>query len=198
MISLDGENFEPITQKMAVEIRDLVKVYENNTRALDSLNVSFYENQITGLLGESHICNCLVKFEGHNGAGKSTTISILCGLYPPTKGTAFIYGMDIRTDMSRIRDYLGVCPQHNILFDYMTVEEQLQFYACLKGVPEYRLKSEVDSFLVDIGLADKRYLLSHELSGGMKRKLSIAIALIGGSKLVILDEVKKLQFLKTN
>jgi ABC-type multidrug transport system ATPase subunit len=73
----------------------------------------------------------------------------------------------------------------------MTVEEQLQFYACLKGVSKSCLKSEVNSFLDDIGLADKRHLLSTELSGGMKRKLSIAIALIGGSKLVILDEVKK-------
>jgi ABC-type multidrug transport system ATPase subunit len=73
--------------------------------------------------------------------------------------------MDIRTEMASIRDQLGVCPQHNILFDNMTVEEQLQFYACLKGVPSNCLKAEVDLFLVDIGLTDKRNALSHELSG---------------------------------
>lgn len=73
--------------------------------------------------------------------------------------------MDIRTEMSSIRDKLGVCPQHNILFDNMTVEEQLQFYACLKGVSKACLKAEVDLFLVDIGLADKRHALSSELSG---------------------------------
>ncbi|KAI6203529.1 ATP-binding cassette sub-family A member 1 [Aphelenchoides besseyi] len=165
----------PPSQKMAVEIRDMVKIYDNNTKALDSLNVRFYENQITGFLG-------------HNGAGKTTTMSILCGLYSPTSGTASVYGKDIRRDMPAIRDHLGVCPQHNILFDNMTVEEQLQFYGRLKGVPNSRLNHEVELFLKDIGLTDKRYALSNQLSGGMKRKLCIGIALIGGSKLVILDE----------
>lgn len=106
-------------------------------------------------------------------------MNILCGLFSPSgqflnkelniqsflDGTAFIYGMDIRTEMPMIRDYLGVCPQHNILFDSMTVEEQLEFYACLKGVPKSCLKAEVDLFLVDIGLTDKRRALSNELSG---------------------------------
>lgn len=67
--------------------------------------------------------------------------------------------------MRTIRDQLGVCPQHNILFDNMSVEEQLEFYACLKGVPRACLKAEVDLFLVDIGLTDKRKALSNELSG---------------------------------
>lgn len=70
---LDGKNFEPVppSQKIAVHIQNMVKIYDNNTKALDSLNVKFYENQITGFLG----CN---------GSGKTTTMSILCGLYPPT------------------------------------------------------------------------------------------------------------------
>ncbi|KAI6229042.1 ATP-binding cassette sub-family A member 1 [Aphelenchoides fujianensis] len=172
-----SNDFEPMpaSQKMAIEIRDMVKIYDNNTKALDSLNVRFYENQITGFLG-------------HNGAGKTTTMSILCGLYSPTSGSASVYGMDIRREMPAIRDHLGVCPQHNILFDNMTVEEQLQFYGRLKGVPSDRLQHEVELFLRDIGLTDKRDALSNQLSGGMKRKLCIGIALIGGSKLVILDE----------
>jgi ATP-binding cassette subfamily A (ABC1) protein 1 len=137
---------------MAVEIRDMVKVYGNNTKALDSLSVRFYENQITGFLG-------------HNGAGKTTAMSILCGLFPPTNGTAFVYGMNIRDEMPSIRDQLGVCPQHNILFDNMTVVEQLQFYGCLKGVSKTQLDAEVELFLEDIGLTDKRNALSSELSG---------------------------------
>lgn len=71
---------------------------------MDSLSLRLYEGQITALLG-------------HNGAGKTTTMSILCGLYSPTSGKATIYGLDIRRDIRRVRDLLGVCPQHNVLFD---------------------------------------------------------------------------------
>lgn len=99
-------SFEPTQADIthAIKIRNLTKIYGNNTKALDSLSVDFFESQITAFLG-------------HNGAGKTTTISILTGLYPPTQGTANVYDMDIRTDIRRIRDFLGFCPQHNILFD---------------------------------------------------------------------------------
>uniref|UniRef100_A0A915CQD8 ABC transporter domain-containing protein n=1 Tax=Ditylenchus dipsaci TaxID=166011 RepID=A0A915CQD8_9BILA len=90
--------------------------------------------------------------------------------------------------MRSIRDFLGFCPQHNILFDRMTVEEQLYFYASLKGVEGDKLANEVEVTLLDIGLQVKRTALANTLSGGMKRKLCIGIALIGGSKLIILDE----------
>lgn len=114
--------------------------------------------------------------------------SILSGLFTPTRGTAYIYGKNIRKEMPAIRDNLGVCPQHNILFDAMTVEEQLRFYGSLKGLTGHQLDSEVEEMLVDTGLKFKRKALSTALSGGMKRKLCIGIALIGGSRLVILDE----------
>ncbi|KAI1731162.1 ABC transporter domain-containing protein [Ditylenchus destructor] len=170
-------SFEPTQADMihAIKIRNLTKIYGNNTKALDSLSVDFFESQITAFLG-------------HNGAGKTTTISILTGLYPPTLGTANVYDLDIRTDIRKIRDFLGFCPQHNILFDRMTVEEQLEFYASLKGVESSRMREEVDSMITDIGLENKRTALANTLSGGMKRKLCIGIALIGGSKLIILDE----------
>lgn len=81
------------------------KVYKTNQKvAVDGLNLNFYEGQITSFLG-------------HNGAGKTTTMSILTGLFPPTSGTAVIYGKDIKTDMDRIRSSMGMCPQHNVLFD---------------------------------------------------------------------------------
>lgn len=71
---------------------------------MNGLALNLYEGQITSFLG-------------HNGAGKTTTMSILTGLFPPTSGTAFIYGEDIRFDMDNIRHNLGLCPQHNVLFD---------------------------------------------------------------------------------
>ncbi|NXM65532.1 ABCA1 protein, partial [Serilophus lunatus] len=143
--------------------------------AVDGLTLNFYEGQITSFLG-------------HNGAGKTTTMSILTGLFPPTSGTAFILGKDIRSELSTIRQNLGVCPQHNVLFDLLTVEEHIWFYARLKGLPEKKVKEEMEQMAMDVGLPHKLKARTSRLSGGMQRKLSVALAFVGGSKVVILDE----------
>ncbi|KAL2089373.1 hypothetical protein ACEWY4_014061 [Coilia grayii] len=167
---------DPVGLHMGVCVRDLVKVYPGSTRAaVDCLNITFYEGQITSFLG-------------HNGAGKTTTMSILTGLFPPTSGTAYINGRDIRTDMDSIRRSMGTCPQYNILFNNLTVEEHIFFYARMKGRSEEEAKQEVDSMLLDLGLPHKRADQAQNLSGGMQRKLSVAMAFVGGSKVVILDE----------
>uniref|UniRef100_A0AAQ4PAU9 ABC transporter domain-containing protein n=1 Tax=Gasterosteus aculeatus aculeatus TaxID=481459 RepID=A0AAQ4PAU9_GASAC len=159
-----------------VSVRNLVKIYKTGKKlAVDGLSMDFYENQITSFLG-------------HNGAGKTTTMSILTGLFPPTSGTALINGYDILTDMDSIRKYLGMCPQHNVLFNDLTVEEHIYFYARLKGRSRDEVKIEMDQMLKDVGLPHKRKELAKNLSGGMQRKLSVAIAFVGGSKIVILDE----------
>ena len=140
--------------------------------------------------------------------------SILTGLFPPSAGMAKINDLDIRKDMDTIRKSLGVCPQHNVLFDELTVDEHLWFYARLKGtcsmlmsvlptmvnfenfkfscifsgrLPE-DIKEEADQMIDDLVLKHKRDEISKNLSGGMQRKLSIATAFVGGSKTVILDE----------
>ncbi|XP_068444522.1 phospholipid-transporting ATPase ABCA1-like [Clinocottus analis] len=162
--------------KAGVSVRNLVKIYKTGKKlAVDRLSMDFYENQITSFLG-------------HNGAGKTTTMSILTGLFPPTSGTAFINGYDILTDMDSIRKYLGMCPQHNVLFNELTVEEHIYFYARLKGLSRDEVKIEMDQMIQDVGLPHKRKDLAKNLSGGMQRKLSVAIAFVGGSKVVILDE----------
>ncbi|XP_031707233.1 phospholipid-transporting ATPase ABCA1 isoform X1 [Anarrhichthys ocellatus] len=159
-----------------VSVRNLVKIYKTGKKlAVDGLSMDFYENQITSFLG-------------HNGAGKTTTMSILTGLFPPTSGTALINGYDILTDMDSIRKYLGMCPQHNVLFNELTVEEHIYFYARLKGLSRDEVKIEMDQMIKDVGLPHKRKDLAKNLSGGMQRKLSVAIAFVGGSKVVILDE----------
>ncbi|KAM4548979.1 phospholipid-transporting ATPase ABCA1 isoform 1-T1 [Odontesthes bonariensis] len=172
----DNIESEPINMILGVNIRNLVKIYKKGGKvAVNHLNLKFYEGQITSFLG-------------HNGAGKTTTISVLTGLFPPTSGTMYIKGMDIRYDMDIIRRTLGVCPQHNVLFDILTVEEHVWFYGCLKGLSEEKLKAELDILLEDVGLLHKRHEQTKNLSGGMQRKLSVAIAFVGGSKVVVLDE----------
>uniref|UniRef100_A0AAQ6AAT6 ABC transporter domain-containing protein n=1 Tax=Amphiprion ocellaris TaxID=80972 RepID=A0AAQ6AAT6_AMPOC len=167
---------DPVGLAMGVQIQDLVKVFDGRSRpAVNGLNISFYEGQITSFLG-------------HNGAGKTTTMSILTGLYPPTSGTAYINGRDIRTDIDIIRTSMGMCPQYNILFKHLTVEEHILFYSLLKGRTQEEAEREVEDMLVDLGLPHKRDDQAQNLSGGMQRKLSVAMAFVGGSKVVILDE----------
>ena len=145
------------------------------TMAVNNISIEMAKDEITSLLG-------------HNGAGKTTTMSILCGLYPPTKGTAYVSGYDIRTDMSEIRHNLGICPQYNVLFDRLTVEESLWFCASVKGMDSAKIADDITRFLNDLGIPEKRDVYTTNLSGGMKRKLSVAMAFIGGSDVVILDE----------
>ncbi|XP_066192370.1 phospholipid-transporting ATPase ABCA7 [Sylvia atricapilla] len=166
----------PAELQPGVSIRNLVKVYGSSGRAaVNGLSLDFYEGQITSFLG-------------HNGAGKTTTMSILTGLLPPTSGTAYILGWDIRSDIDSIRKSMGMCPQHNVLFDILTVEEHIWFYGRLKGLSEQQVQEEMEQLLQDTGLPHKRREQTRNLSGGMQRKLSVAIAFVGGSRVVILDE----------
>ncbi|XP_066497951.1 phospholipid-transporting ATPase ABCA3 [Hoplias malabaricus] len=178
--ALKGEFFEeePAGLVSGVKIKHLAKVFKvgNKTKeAVKDLTVNMFEGQITVLLG-------------HNGAGKTTTLSMLTGLFPPSSGRAYINGYDICQDMALIRRSLGLCPQHDVLFDNLTVREHLLFYTQLKGYPRENIPYEVDRIIRILNLEDKRNARSKTLSGGMKRKLSIGIALIGDSKVVMLDE----------
>lgn len=101
-------------------------------------------------------------------------------------GGATICGFPITTSMNEIRQILGICPQQDILFEDLTVEEHLLFYGQLKGTRN--LEASVRQQLHDVALEDKQYSLARNLSGGQRRKLSVAIALIGDSKVIFLDE----------
>jgi ATP-binding cassette subfamily A (ABC1) protein 3 len=110
---------------------------------------------------------------------------MITGLLKPDSGKILISGKDIVEETKEARKIIGFCPQHNLLFDDLTVYEHLKFFAKLKNDLD---EKEIDSMLEIINLADKKHALSKTLSGGMKRKLSVAIAFIGKSKIVILDE----------
>ncbi|TMW69302.1 hypothetical protein Poli38472_001458 [Pythium oligandrum] len=178
---------EPVSGELAVQERSgaslqlhaLSKTFKladgEEKRAVDELTLTLYSGQITSLLG-------------HNGAGKTTTISMLTGLLPPSSGDAVLYGKSLRRDTDAFRRIMGVCPQHDVLFPDLTVDEHLHFFATIKHVDRRALYKMADSLIEEVGLTGSRRVLSKNLSGGQKRKLSVAIALLGESKLVFFDE----------
>eukprot|EP00871_Galdieria_phlegrea_P000584 jgi/Galph1/1526/GphlegSOOS_G203.1 len=125
---------------------------------------------------------------GRNGAGKTTTVSIMSGLFPPSSGYAYLDGYSVWKDMPVINLLTGVCPQHSILWEDLTVEEHLYFFALLKGSNRKHIKKRVDSLLESVGLTGSRNQVASKLSGGMKRRLCVAIAFAGNPKIVFLDE----------
>ena len=113
---------------------------------------------------------------------------MLTGMLDITSGSATAYGHDIETEMDSIRKIMGVCPQHDILFENLTVKEHLEMFATFKGMKSEDIDKEVKKLIEDVDLVEKTDYLSSTLSGGQQRRLSVAIAFIGGSKLIYLDE----------
>ncbi|KAK4798927.1 hypothetical protein SAY86_024292 [Trapa natans] len=181
---------EETDSDVAVQIRGLVKTYPGTTKigcckckktssyhALKGLWVNFAKNQLFCLLGP-------------NGAGKTTVINCLTGITPVTGGDALIYGYSIRNSvgMSNIRKIIGVCPQFDILWDLLTGQEHLYLFANIKGLSPASIGLVVKKSIEEVRLTEAGKVRAGSYSGGMKRRLSVAIALIGDPKLVILDE----------
>ncbi|CAJ2676962.1 unnamed protein product [Trifolium pratense] len=180
-----------VDANVAVQVHGIVKTYPGTFsigccckckrtapyHALKGLWVKFTKDQLFCLLGP-------------NGAGKTTVINCLTGITPVTGGDALIYGHSIRssTGMSNIRKLIGVCPQFDILWDALSGQEHLELFASIKGISPASIKSITQTSLAEVKLTDAAKVRSGSYSGGMKRRLSVAIALIGDPKLVILDE----------
>ncbi|KAF5303018.1 hypothetical protein FQR65_LT08347 [Abscondita terminalis] len=159
---------------IGIQTQHLRKKFAKMT-ALHNLSINIYQGEITVLLG-------------HNGAGKTTLVSIITGLTSPTSGNVFVYGKNIQFHMNKIRKSLGVCMQTDLHLPKLTVIEHLIFFGMLKGFSKHKATVEANKFLINFKLARVRNRYSSQLSGGMKRKLSIGIALTGDPKLLILDE----------
>lgn len=159
----------------AIEIKDLRKQYAGGVEALKGVSLSVQQGDFFALLGP-------------NGAGKTTLIGILSSLVTKTSGEARIFGHDIATDASKAKTYIGLVPQEfNInIFEKVIniVVDQAGFY----GIPRAEALKNAEPLLKDLGLWEKRNEPSQKLSGGMKRRLMIARALIHKPKLLILDE----------
>ncbi len=125
---------------------------------------------------------------GPNGAGKSTTIRMLCGLLDPTDGDATVAGFDLRRDAERIKTRIGYMTQRFSLYEDLTVEENLTFYAGIYGIPWMRLRARVRDALERSGLSSRRKQLVATLSGGWKQRVGLASATIHDPPLLFLDE----------
>jgi ATP-binding cassette subfamily A (ABC1) protein 3 len=157
--------------KASIEIKNLTKIFDRNEICM---NLELFENEITILLGE-------------NGCGKTTTMSMLCGLLKPSNGTAFIYKNDLVKNSSELKSLIGVCMQSNVLFDRLTVFENLKFFCILKGLKKNKIATEIENFVQKTNLNPNEF--AGNLSGGQQRKLCLLIALCGNSKFILLDEV---------
>eukprot|EP01103_Thecamoeba_quadrilineata_P016784 TRINITY_DN5719_c0_g1_i2.p1 TRINITY_DN5719_c0_g1~~TRINITY_DN5719_c0_g1_i2.p1 ORF type:complete len:1590 (+),score=279.69 TRINITY_DN5719_c0_g1_i2:504-5273(+) len=149
--------------------------HHKRTAAVEHLDLEIYAGEIFALLG-------------HNGAGKSTTIGILTGLIPPSSGSASICGYSIKTQMDLVRQNIGVCPQHDVLFSNLTVLEQLRIFAGIRGIQRSKVEEEIKRRVDEVSLGDKMNAKASTLSAGQKRRLSVAISFLGNPKVVFLDE----------
>jgi len=167
-------HYEP--SKTPLIIDNLFHRYRGKVEpALRGMSFGVETNTVLGLLGP-------------NGAGKSTMIHLLTGLYSPTMGTAYVAGADIRTDMAIVHSKIGVCPQHDILWGDLTVADHLLFYSRLRGIPPSLEKQAITYAIASVSLTKFRDRQVKGLSGGEKRRVSIAIALLGDNSVIFLDE----------
>jgi ATP-binding cassette subfamily A (ABC1) protein 3 len=162
-----GENLKRQSEEgKCIEMRNLKKTF-GYLIAVDGLSLSIYSGQITALLG-------------HNGAGKTTTINMLTGALAPTSGTAMIAGKNVQTQLDEIREDIGICLQRDCLFPLLTVREHIQFFSRVKGLYQKNTHTNaealVDQAIQDVALMEKRNTQSSNLSGGMKRKLCVAVS----------------------
>ncbi len=158
----------------AIKIESLTKQFEDKT-ALENLTMQVGKGELFGLLGP-------------NGAGKTTTINILCGLIKPTSGTATIYGYDVQKETQKVKELIGVCTQETAIYPYLTGAENLELFGNLNGMSRKALKERSKMLLDKMGLVEDAKRVAAKYSGGMKRRLSLTLALIHDPQVVFLDE----------
>jgi ABC-2 type transport system ATP-binding protein len=160
---------------LALEINDLHKTYRSGVIALCGTHLNVNQGDFFALLGP-------------NGAGKSTTIGIICSLINKTAGKVSVFGIDIDKDPMAARRNIGLVPQEYNFNIFEPVGEILRNQAGYHGIDRATAKQRSERYLKQLDLWDKRFVMARELSGGMKRRLMIARALVHEPKLVILDE----------
>ncbi len=159
-----------------IKMQNLTKQYNKSEfKALDNISFSI-ENGIFGLLG-------------NNGAGKSTLLNILATLLPPTSGNVYVDGIKLKpANLEKIREHIGYMPQENAMYPDMTVEEAIEYFSILNKIDYKKRKALSTDLLCYINMIEEKKKRYKTLSGGMKRRLALAIALINNPPIIIADE----------
>ena len=158
----------------SVQVNNLVKTF-GSFRAIDDITFSVEKGEIFGFIGP-------------NGAGKSTTIRMLCGILDQTSGNGTVEGFSIKTQPDKIKDIIGYMSQKFSLYNDLTVEENINFYAGIHNLPKEDSKARKDWIIEMSGLKGKEKLMTNGLSGGWRQRLSLGCAIIHRPKVVFLDE----------
>ena len=165
-----------MSERPIIEIRNLTKFYKGNEApAINNISLEIFRNEIFGLLGP-------------NGAGKTTTISILCGLFSPTRGEVIIDGMELRSDLDKIKHIIGVVPQDLALYPTLTALENLTFFGNMYGLKGQELRDRIFEYLKVFGLEKAARKKVSGYSGGMKRRVNLIAGLLHRPKVLFLDE----------
>jgi len=160
-----------MTDDIIMEARDVTRDF-GDFRAVENLNLKIKKGEVFGFLGP-------------NGAGKTTTINMMVGLLRPTSGQIFIGGESVEKVE---KGTIGICPQELVLWDFLTCKESLMLMGDMYQVPKEELKFRVQKLLDDLFLQDKANTVVTQLSGGMKRRLNLAMAVVHQPDIVVLDE----------
>ena len=167
------------TEDVVIKTEGLSKIFEKGKKreviALKEVDLEISRGEVFGLLGT-------------NGAGKTTLIRVLVGLLTPTEGKAYVLGKDVTEDIDFIRQRVGLLPQEAGIYDRLTARENLIYYGGLYGIPEETLNERADNLLKIVGLKEKEDYQVKGFSGGMKRKVLVARALIIEPEILFLDE----------
>jgi ABC-2 type transport system ATP-binding protein len=158
-----------------IEVEGLVKEFKKGPRAVDGIELTVAPGEIYGFLGP-------------NGAGKSTTVHMLTTLLPPTAGTARVAGHDIVEEGPEVRDAIGVALQEAALDQYLTAREHMRLQAGMHGIPKDEAARRGDELIARVGLTDAANRKVGGYSGGMRRRLDLALALVHEPRLLFLDE----------
>lgn len=159
----------------AIEVCGLTKRYRNGTLANDAIDLRVPPGRVLGLLGR-------------NGAGKTTLVRQITGELQPTAGAIRVLGVDVVREHVRARALMGVVPQEATPYEELTPHEHLAFFGRLRGLGRREAARRADALVETLGLAPYRRTLARELSGGLKRKLLLGVALIGDPPVLVLDE----------
>jgi len=159
----------------AILTEELTKVFPGEVRAVDGLDLEIRRGEVFGFLGP-------------NGAGKTTSIRMMTGLLKPTSGKVIIEGEQIEKITGASRKRIGICPQDIVIWELLTTIENLTLVASMYNIPRSQGRERAEQLIEELQLTEKKDALAGNLSGGMKRRLNVAMAMIHDPDIIVLDE----------